>query len=75
MNSTFVSIYKNKGNIQDFSNYRDIKLISHTMKLCERVIEHQLRGKAKVSVNQFGFMPDRSIMDAIFLIIQLMARD
>ena len=69
-----VPIYKNKGDIQNCSNYRGIKLMSHTMKLWERVIEHRLRVETKVSVNQFGFMPERSTMEAIFLIRQLMER-
>ena len=41
--SILVPIYKNKGDIQNYTNYWGIKLISHTMKLCERVIEHRLR--------------------------------
>ena len=47
--STLVSLYKNKGDIQDCSNYRGIKLISHTMKLWERVIEYRLRHHAKIA--------------------------
>jgi hypothetical protein len=72
--STFVSIFKNKGDIQSCTNYRGIKLMSHTMKLWERVIEHRLRGMTHITMNQFGFMPGRSAMEAIFLIRQVMER-
>jgi hypothetical protein len=37
----------------------------------ERVIEHRLRGITMNSLNQFGFMPKRSIVEAIFLIRQV----
>jgi hypothetical protein len=70
--SILVPIYKNKGDIQSCTNYRGIKLMSHTMKLWERVIEHRLRGTTWVSTNQFGFMPGRSTIEAIFLIRQVM---
>ena len=69
-----VLIYKNKGDIQSYTNYRGIKLMSHTMKLWERVIEHRLRGTTRVSTNQFRFMPRRSTIEAIFLIRQVMER-
>ena len=58
--------------ITSCTNYRGIKLMSHTMKLWERVIEHRLRAITRVSMNQFGFMPGRSTMEAIFLIRQVM---
>jgi hypothetical protein len=48
--------------------------MSHTMKLCERIIEHCLRGVTNISENQFGFMPERLTMEVIFFIIQLMER-
>jgi hypothetical protein len=48
--------------------------MSHTIKLCERIIEHRLRGVTNVTENQFGFMSERSTMEAIFLIRQLMDR-
>ena len=48
--------------------------MSHTMKLCERVIEQRLRGTMQISTNQFGFMPGRSTTEAIFLIRQVMER-
>ena len=38
-----VPIFKNKGEIQSCTNYRSIKLMSHTMKLWERVIGQRLK--------------------------------
>jgi hypothetical protein len=72
--SVLVPIFKNKGDVQSCTNYRGIKLMSHTMKLWERVIEHRLRTATSVTQNQFGFMPERSTMEAIFLLRQLMER-
>jgi Reverse transcriptase (RNA-dependent DNA polymerase) len=72
--SILVPIFKNKGDIQSYTNYRGIKLMSHTMKLRKRVIEHRLRKLTTVSKNQFGFMPERTTMEAIFLIRQLIER-
>jgi hypothetical protein len=60
--------------MQSCTNYRGIKLMSHTMKLWEMIIEHRLRGVTNVTKNQFRFMPGRSTMDVIFLIRQLMER-
>jgi hypothetical protein len=48
--------------------------MSHTMKLWERIIEHRLRGVTNVTKSQFGLMPVRSTMEAIFLMRQLMER-
>jgi hypothetical protein len=60
--------------VQSCTNYRGIKLMSHTMKLWERIIEHRLSRVTNVTENQFGFMPGSSTMEAIFLIRQLMER-
>ena len=72
--SILVPIFKNKGDIQSCTNYRGIKLMSHTMKLWERVIEHRLRSLTCITINQFGFMPGRSTIEAIFLLRQVMER-
>ncbi len=40
--SVLVPIFKNKGDVQSCSNYRGIKLLSHTMKIWERVVETRL---------------------------------
>ena len=49
--SILVPIFKNKGDVQSCTNYRGIKLMSHTMKLWERVIEHRLRRVTSVTQN------------------------
>jgi hypothetical protein len=72
--SILVPLFKNKGDVQSCTNYQRIKLMSHTMKLRERIIEHRLRRVTNVTKNQFGFMTGRSTTEAIFLIRQLMER-
>ena len=72
--SILVPIYKNKGDIQSCNNYRGIKLMSHTMKLWEKVIEHRLRAETSISKNQFGFMPSRSTTEAIYILRGLMKK-
>ncbi|KAM3394643.1 hypothetical protein P3S68_003646 [Capsicum galapagoense] len=69
--STMIPLYKNKGDIQSCNNYRGIKLLSHSMKIWERVVEVRLRRIVSISENQFGFMPDRSTMEAIHLVRRL----
>ena len=54
--SVLIPIFKNKGDVQSFSNYRGITLISHTMKLWERVVERRLRSELPFSEQQYGFI-------------------
>ena len=69
-----VPLYKNKGDIQSCSKYHGIKLMCHTMKLWERVIEHRLRQNVTILENQFEFMPGRLTTEAIHLLRQLIER-
>ena len=64
--SVLVRLYKGKGDIKECGNYREIKLMSHSMKLWERVIEARIRKEVTIAEQQFGFMPGRSTTDAIF---------
>jgi len=50
--STVIPLYKDKVDIQDCNNYRGIKLLSHTMKLWERVIKGRLRKDISISENR-----------------------
>lgn len=54
------SIFKNKDDVQSCNNYRGIKFISHTVKICKR---HK---KVAICKQQYGFMPRRSTTDAIY---------
>ena len=46
--SVIVPIFKEKGDIQDCGNYRGIKMISHTMKIWERIIDRRLREETTI---------------------------
>ena len=72
--SVLIPIFKNKGDVQSCSNYRGIKLISHTMKLWERIVEKRLRSDLKFSNQQYGFMPGKSTTDALFALRVLMEK-
>ena len=72
--SVIVSIFKEKGDIQDCGNYRGIKMISHTMKIWERVIDRRLREETTIGEEQFGFMPGRGTTAAIFAARQVIEK-
>ncbi|KAK3546573.1 hypothetical protein QTP70_029961, partial [Hemibagrus guttatus] len=72
--SVLVPIFKNKGDVQSCSNYRGIKLMSHTMKVWERAVEARLRKVVEICEQQYGFMPRKSTTDAIFALRILMEK-
>ena len=45
------------------------------MKVYERVMERRLRDITEVSKNQFGFMPDMSPMEAIYLLRRVIEKN
>ena len=59
-------LFKGKGSILECSNYRGMKLISHTLKLLERIIDQRLRTIVELGNIQFGFRRGRSTMDPVF---------
>ena len=42
--------------------------MSYNMKLCERVIEHKLIKEMHILDNQFGFIPEKSTIETIYLL-------
>ena len=71
-----IPIFKNKGDLQSCSNCRGIKLISHTMKLWESVVERRLRSELTFSEQQYkySFMSGKSTTDALFALRLLMEK-
>ena len=72
--SVLVPLYKGKGDIKECGNYRGIKLINHTIKLWERIIEARIRKEVTMAEQQFGFMPGRRTTDAIFCLRMLLEK-
>ncbi|KAK6738087.1 hypothetical protein RB195_020283 [Necator americanus] len=62
---SYVTVWKGKGDIADCTSYRPIRLLCHTMKVLERVLEARLKKIVSVSLNQCGFVKDCSTIDAI----------
>ena len=69
--STFLPIYKGKGDPSECGAHRAIKLLEHRVKGFERVLERRLRGKVNINGMQFGFMPGKGMTDGIFVIQQM----
>ena len=59
--SVLIQMFKNNGDVHSCSNYRGITLISHTMKLWERVVKRKLRSELTFSEQQYGFMPGKTL--------------
>ena len=49
-------------------------MISHTMKIWERIIEARLRDRLEISKQQYGFMPKKGTSDAMFALRMLMEK-
>ena len=69
-----ISIYKNKGDAQCCGSYREIKLLSYTMNIWERIIEARLRDRIEISKQQYGFMPGKGTTDVIIPLRMLMEK-
>ena len=64
-------INKGKGGIRNCSFYRAVKFLEHGMKVVEMVLEKRLRRIVTVDEMQFGFMPERGTIDALFILRRL----
>ena len=68
--SVLVPSFKEKGEIQECKNYRGIKLLTHTFKIWEQLLDRRVRECTDIHESQFGFMPGRSTTDDIFILKQ-----
>ena len=72
--SVLIPIYKNKGDAQCCGNYRGIKLMSHTMKIWERIIKARLKDSVEISKQQYGFIPEKGTTNAMFALRMLIEK-
>ena len=72
--SVLIPIYKNKRDAQCCGNYRGIELMSHTMKVWERIIEARLTDSVEINKQQYGFMPGKGTTDSMFALRMLMEK-
>ena len=66
--SVVVPIFKGKGDVMSCGSYSGVKLLEHAMKIVERVLERQIRTLINLNKMQFGFMPGKATVDAIFIV-------
>ena len=71
--SVLIPIY-NKGDEQCCRGYRGIKLMSHTIKIREKIIEARLKDSAEISKQQYGFTSGKGTIDAMFALRMLMEK-
>ena len=67
-----VPTWKMKGDAQDSGKYRGITLLSHIMKLLERIMDKRLRERVehKLCEEQLGFRKRRGTTDGMFSLRQ-----
>ncbi|XGW01098.1 hypothetical protein V3C99_013785 [Haemonchus contortus] len=63
--STTIPIWKKKGSPGDCTCFRPIRLLSHSMKIFERIVDSRIRDIVELTTNQCGFVAGCSTIDAI----------
>ena len=63
-----IPIFKRKGDAMSCESYRGVKLLEHAMKIVEKVLKKRLRRVVKVNEMQFGFIPGKGTIYAVFIL-------
>ena len=71
MLSSLVPIFKGKGDPLNPDSYRGIKLLEHAFKLYEKILDRSLREVVDFDKMQYGFMPGRVTVNAVFVLKRL----
>ena len=69
--STMKMLYKGKGDTLFPGAYRGIKLLEHGLKVFDRILDCRIRNIVNIDNLQFGFMPGKGTIDAVFVVRQL----
>ena len=57
-----------KNGVMNCGAYRGMKLLKNAMKMVERVLERQIRALVNLDKMQFGFMPGRKTIHALYIL-------
>ena len=73
--SVFIALPK-KPKAQDCENFRTISLMSHVTKILQKELLNRMKGtlRAEIAECQYGFLPDKSTRNAIFILRVLAER-
>ena len=63
-----VPIFKGKGHMMSCGSYRRVKLLEHAIKIVGRVLGRRIQTLVNLNEMQFGFMPGKGTVDAIFVV-------
>ena len=66
--SVILPVFKGKGDVISCGSYRGVKLQEHATKNFERELQRQIRTLVNLNEMQFGFMPRKEAVDAIFIV-------
>ena len=66
--SAAIHIFEGKGYIMNCGMCRGVKLLEHAMKIVEKLLEKRLRKIVTIDDMQFGFMPGKGTIDAVFIL-------
>ena len=66
--SVVIHIFKVKGYIMNCGMYTGAKLLEHAIKIVEKVLEKRLRKFLMIDDMQFGSMPGKGTIDAVFIL-------
>ena len=66
--SVILPTSKGKHDVMSYGSCRGVKLLEHAMKIVERVQERRRRTLINLNKMQFGYMPAKGVVDAIFLV-------
>ena len=66
--SVIVPIFIGKSDVMCCGSYKEVKLLEHAVKIVEKVLERQIQTLVNLNKMQFGFMPEKGTVDAIFIV-------
>ena len=63
-----VPTFKGKNDVKSCGSCRGVKLLEHAMRIVERLLERRIRSLVTLNKMQFGSMPGKGTVDAIFIV-------